>query len=119
MARVFCYVRYEIDPAKRAEFEEYGRIWTKLVKKTGGEHLGYFMPAESYGDEKISFPGVGRNAPDNVAIALFSFPDRASYDAYRRDVKDDPECARASALVQMSKCFAGYERGFFEKLGTG
>ena len=60
---VTCYLRYVIDPDKVAEFENYAKMWIPLVDKFGGKHLGYFLPHEG---------------PNNVAIALFSFPSLAA-----------------------------------------
>ena len=74
---VTCYLRYVIDPYKLAEFEKYGKMWIPLVNKLGGTHHGYFLPHE------------GAN---NIAIALFSFPNLAAYENYRMKMAQDPEC---------------------------
>jgi acetylornithine deacetylase/succinyl-diaminopimelate desuccinylase-like protein len=94
---VTCYLRYIIDPDKLDSFEEYGRLWIKLVAKLGGQHHGYFMPHE------------GAN---NVALALFSFPSLAAYEDYRKRMAADPECQEAFALAQKTKCILSYERSF-------
>ena len=65
---ITCYLRYIIDPYKVAEFERYARMWIPLVRRFGGTHHGYFLPHE------------GAN---NIAVALFSFPSLAAYEAYR------------------------------------
>ncbi len=94
---VTCYLRYIIDPDKLDAFEQYGRLWIKLVVKLGGQHHGYFMPHE------------GAN---NVALALFSFPSLAAYEDYRKRMAADPECQAAFALAQKTKCILSYERSF-------
>ncbi len=43
---ITCYIKYIIDPTKLDEFEQYGKIWIKLVNQFGGQHLGYFLPHE-------------------------------------------------------------------------
>ena len=43
---ITCFLRYEIDPAKVRDFEEYGRMWIRLVNKLGGKHHGYLLPSE-------------------------------------------------------------------------
>ena len=65
---VTCFIRYQLDPFKRAQFEEYSRRWLKIIPRCGGELVGYFMPHE------------GTN---NIAFALISFESLAAYEAYR------------------------------------
>jgi acetylornithine deacetylase/succinyl-diaminopimelate desuccinylase-like protein len=94
---VTCYLRYVIDPDKLDAFEQYGRLWIRLVAKLGGQHHGYFMPHE------------GAN---NIALALFSFPSLAAYEQYRMRMAEDPECREAFALAKATKCILSYERSF-------
>ena len=63
---VTCFIRYQLDPFKRAQFEEYSRRWLKIIPRCGGELVGYFMPHE------------GTN---NIAFALISFESLAAYEA--------------------------------------
>lgn len=94
---ITCYLRYVVDPFKIKEFEAYGKMWIPLVEKFGGTHHGYFMPHE------------GAN---NIALALFSFPSLAAYEAYRMKAATDPECQAAMRYYQETKCFMSYERSF-------
>src|ERR1700684_740591 len=55
---VTVFIRYQIDPFKRALFEEYAKRWLAIIPKCGGDLIGYFMPHE------------GTN---NIAFALISF----------------------------------------------
>ena len=75
---VFCEVRYRLDPDRLAEFEEYGRAWIRLIERFGGVYHGFFMPRATPGDTSISFPGKGRQGADDVAVALYGFPDGAA-----------------------------------------
>jgi hypothetical protein len=113
---IVCHIRYELDLEKLAQFEEYARAWIELIERYGGVHHGYLLPSGRGPAAPVSFPGIGREAPDNVAIASFSFPDEASYLAYRRDVSADPDCARAERLLRESGCVTAYERGFMRRL---
>ena len=81
---VTCYLRYVVDPMKLQEFEHYAKLWIPLVEKFGGQHHGYFLPHE------------GAN---NIAVALFSFPSLADYEAYRAKAGDDPECRTCYAAL--------------------
>lgn len=95
---VTCYLRYVIDPHKLAEFEAYARMWIPLVEKFGGHHHGYFLPSEGAND---------------IALALFSFPSLAAYEAYRDKAASDPDCQAAVRHYQDTRCFVSYERSFF------
>lgn len=95
---ITCYLRYIVDPYKLAEFEHYGRLWIPLVEKLGGTHHGYFLPSEG---------------ASNVALAMFSFPSLAAYEAYRAKSMQDPECQAAFRYAEETRCIVSYERSFF------
>lgn len=112
---VTCLIRYELDPAKTAEFEHYGRLWIKLIEKFGGTHHGYFLPGEGPA-AAFSFPNVGRAGPTDIAVALFSFPDLGAYETYRQRAAHDDEARAASSYFEEKKCFLSYERSFLRPL---
>ncbi len=95
---ITCYLRYVIDPYKQKEFEHYGKLWIPLVEKFGGTHHGYFMPSEG---------------ASNIALALFSFPSFALYEAYRNQAAQDAACQAAIKYADDTCCFISYERSFF------
>lgn len=95
---ITCYVRYVVDASKLNEFETYGKMWIPIVEKFGGQHHGYFLPAE------------GAN---NIALALFSFPSLAAYETYRSHSKTDQECIAAFKYAEDTRCVISYERSFF------
>jgi hypothetical protein len=72
--RMVCCIQYEIDPFKRAQFEEYARAWSAIIPACGGDLIGYFMPHE------------GTN---NIALALIGFESLAAYETYRARLKED------------------------------
>ena len=55
---ITVFIRYQLDPFKRAQFEQYSKNWLTIIPKCGGDLLGYWMPHE------------GTN---NIAFALISF----------------------------------------------
>jgi NIPSNAP len=101
---ITCVVYYTIDPAKTADFERFARHWIGLVTKHGGEHHGYFLPAEGASDQ---------------ALALFSFPSLAHYEEYRKLFGNDPEFIAADAIRDDSRCVVRYERTFMRPLLPG
>ncbi len=94
---ISCYIKYEIDPDKVAEFEHYAKLWIPLVQKFGGLHHGYFLPHESAND---------------LAVAIFSFPSLAAYETYRQQSMEDPECQAAFQYATETKCIRRYDRSF-------
>jgi len=81
-----------------AEFEHYAKLWIPLVNRFGGHHNGYFLPSE------------GAN---NIALALFTFPSLAEYEAYRTKSFCDDECSAAFEYAEKTGCIISYERSFF------
>src|SRR5882672_7449880 len=114
IALITCFIRYVIDPDKAADFEHYARVWMPLIEKYGGTHHRYFMPEETPPSAAFSFPGIGEEGPDNIAVALFSFPTIEAYETYRREVANDPECLAATKPYEETKCFTRYERTFLK-----
>jgi hypothetical protein len=94
---VTCYLRYVIDPHKVGLFEAYAKMWLPLLERFGGTHHGYFLPHE------------GAN---NIAVALFSFPTLAAYEAYRTKSQSDPECCAAYEFEKVNRSIVSYERTF-------
>jgi hypothetical protein len=109
---ITCFIRYTIEPDKLAAFEHYASVWMHLVEKYGGTHHGYFVPGEGPPSAAFSFPGIGEAGPDNIGIALFSFPTVEAYEIYRREVANDPECIAVTNHYAQTKCFSKYERTF-------
>jgi hypothetical protein len=113
-----CCIRYVIDLNKIKEFEEYAQTWIELIEKYGGIHHGFFLPGnfKNTSDFSFSFSALGKSGPNNVAIALFSFPSFKKYEAYRRKVSKDKKCKAATKRFKQTKCFLSYERSFLKPL---
>jgi len=41
------FIRYQLDPFKRAAFEEYAWRWLAIIPKCGGDLIGCRMPHEA------------------------------------------------------------------------
>ncbi len=114
-----CLIRYEVDLNRLDEFEAYAHSWIALIEKYGGTHHGYFMPGKEtdhFPEATFSFPGLGSKGPDNIAVALFSFPNVVTYDTYRAAVAQDPQCKLATERFNRSPCFSSYERNFLKPM---
>ena len=75
-----CFIRYEIDPFKRADFERYADAWAAIIPRCGGHLVGYFVPHEGSNYE---------------AWGLIAFASLAAYEAYRQRLRKD-DAARAN-----------------------
>jgi hypothetical protein len=94
---ITCFVKYVIDPRKLEEFETFGKRWIALVNENGGEHHGYFLPAEG---------------ADNIAYALFSFPSLSKYEEYRKLFESNPDFIAANNYKYETGCVLSHERTF-------
>ena len=80
---ITCFIRYEIDPFKTAQFEHYARNWGAAIPRCGAELIGYFAPHEGsattaygvYTIESLSTPGK--------LLSLSIFRDEAAVAAWR------------------------------------
>jgi len=98
---VTVFIRYQLDPFKRGMFEEYSKRWLTIIPKCGGDLVGYFMPHE------------GTN---NIAYALISFENLATYEAYRARLRDDPEGIANFNFAEENKFILSEERTFLRKV---
>ena len=98
---VTCFIRYQIDPFARDQFEDYARRWLAIIPRCGGELLGYFMPHEGTND---------------VAYGVISFASLAAYEAYRARLKADVEGAENFAFAEANRLILREERTFLRPL---
>lgn len=98
---VTVFIRYQIDPFKRAQFEEYAKRWLTLIPRSGGDLLGYFMPHE------------GTN---NIAYGLISFASLAAYETYRARLRADLDGLANFNFAEAEKFILAEERSFLRKV---
>ena len=114
---IICCIRYKLAPEKLSDFEHYARVWRQIIERLGGAYIGCFLPGNDPPDAShFSFPEIGHKGPDDVANVIFSFPDLAAYQRYRRDAADDPQCQAITEHYDETKCFTSYERTFVKAL---
>jgi len=71
-----CFIRYEIDPFKKAAFERYARVWGEAIPRCGAELIGYFAPHEGSA---------------TLAYGVYSIENLAAYEAYRARLAVDAQ----------------------------
>jgi hypothetical protein len=101
---ITVFIRYQIDPFKRAAFEAYARRWLDIIPKCGGEVVGYWMPHE------------GTN---NIAWGLISFESLAAYEAYRARLKADDAGAANFRFAEEQRLILAEERTFLQQVREG
>ena len=43
---ITCFIKYEIDPARKSEFIAYAQNWGQAIPRCGADLVGYFAPHE-------------------------------------------------------------------------
>ena len=72
---ITCFIRYEIDPFKKAAFETYARTWGQAIPRCGADLIGYFAPHEGSA---------------TTAYGVYAIESLAAYEAYRARLAEDP-----------------------------
>jgi hypothetical protein len=98
---IACFIRYEIDPFKTAEFARYAQAWGEAIPRAGARLIGYFGPHE--GSATVAY---GAYAIDNLA----------AYEAYRAALKADPAGQENFALAQRERFIRSEDRLFMKPL---
>lgn len=70
-----CIIRYQIDPAKKAQFEQYARVWGQAIPRCGAGLVGYYAPHEG---------------SSSLAYGIYNIESLAAYEAYRARLAADP-----------------------------
>jgi hypothetical protein len=100
-----CFIRYQIDPGQREEFQKYAENWGRIIPRCGGRLLGYFLPHEGTND---------------IAWGLIAFASLAAYEAYRERLFADPDARENFAFARQRRLILREERTFLEGVpGTG
>jgi hypothetical protein len=98
---ITVFIRYQLDPFRRAAFEAYAKRWLDIIPKCGGNLVGYWVPHE------------GTN---NIAFGLISFENLAAYEAYRARLRADPDGVATFQFAEEEKFILAEERTFLRKL---
>ena len=72
---ITCFIKYEIDPFKKAEFKKYAMQWGQAIPRCGADLIGYFAPHEGSA---------------TTAYGVYNLPSLAAYEAYKQKLADDP-----------------------------
>lgn len=72
---ITCFIRYEIEPTRHAQFETYARNWGQCIPECGADLVGYFSPHEG---------------SSTIAYGVYHVDSLAGYEAYRARLREHP-----------------------------
>lgn len=99
---ITCFIRYEIDPFQKEDFETYARNWGEAIPRCGADLIGYFAPHEGSA---------------TTAYGVYSIDSLAEYEAYRARLAADP-LGRENYRFAREKRFILKEDRMFLKLAS-
>ena len=95
-----CFIRYEIDPFSARSLQRVmHRTPGRIIPRCSGHLVGYFLPYE---------------VRTTCAWGLIAFDSLASYEAYRKKLKVDPEALSNFQTAQTKRFILREERTFLE-----
>ena len=94
---IACFIRYQIDPYMREDFQEYAEAWGRIIPRCGGHLIGYFLPHEGTND---------------IGWGLIAFDSLCSYEAYRARLRADAEARANFDNAQKKRFILREERNF-------
>lgn len=100
---ITCFIKYEIDPFKKTQFEEYSRNWGQAIPRCGADLIGYFAPHEG---------------STTTAYGVYSLPSLAEYEAYKARLVQDP-LGRENYKFAQREQFIRREDRIFLKRASG
>lgn len=96
---VTCCIRYVLDPFQLPAFEAYARNWLTIIPACGGDLVGYWLP---------------HGGTNNIALAMISFENLATYEAYRARLRGDPAGMANFAVAEEKRFILSEERTFLK-----
>lgn len=100
---ITCFIQYQIDPTKKAQFEQYARTWGEAIPRNGADLIGYYAPHEG---------------SSTLAYGVYNVESLAEYEAYRARLAADP-LGRENYEFAMKEKFILREDRTFLKLASG
>lgn len=99
---ITCFIQYQIDPTKKAQFEQYARNWGEAIPRNGADLIGYYAPHEG---------------SSTLAYGVYNVENLAEYEAYRARLAADP-LGRENYEFAMKEKFILREDRTFLKLAS-
>lgn len=100
---ITCFIRYQIDPTKRADFVQYARNWGEAIPRCGGDLIGYFAPHEG---------------SSTLAYGVYNIENLAAYEAYRARLANDPLGRENYEFAQEKRFILREDRTFLKRASS-
>ncbi|WP_299302332.1 NIPSNAP family protein [uncultured Litoreibacter sp.] len=98
-----CFIRYQIDPTKKAQFEQYAQTWGQAIPRNGADLVGYYAPHEG---------------SSTLAYGVYNIPSLAAYEAYRARLANDPLGRQNYDFAMKEKFILREDRTFLKLAST-
>jgi hypothetical protein len=96
-------IHYKFDPAKIGDVRVYFEEEQKVIERSGGKIVGYFLSTD--------FAGA-----TNEALGLIDLPSVAAYEAYRQRLADDPEHKHNIGRLEQAGAGVVMNRSFIQRV---
>jgi hypothetical protein len=96
---ITCIIRYHIDPAKKAEYEQYARNWGQIIPRCGADLFGYFAPHEGSA---------------TLAYGIYSVESLAAYERYKQRLAAEPLARENYELAKRERLVVREDRTFLK-----
>jgi hypothetical protein len=96
-------IRYKFKPDKIAGIKEYFENEQRVIERSGGKIVGYFLPTDFAG-------------PTDESLGLIDLPSMAAYEEYRKVLADDPEHKANVARLEQSGAEVAMNRYFIRRV---
>ena len=100
---ITCFIRYHIDPTRKAQFERYARNWGTAIPRCGADLIGYFAPHEGSA---------------TLAYGVYNIESLAAYETYRARLACDPLGQENYAFAQKEGFLLREDRTFLKLAST-
>ena len=100
---ITCFIRYHIDPTKKAQFIQYAQNWGQAIPECGGDLIGYYAPHE---------------CSSTLAYGVYNIESLAAYEAYRARLSASDLGKENYEFAQKEKFILREDRTFL-KLASG
>ena len=95
-------IRYKFNPEKLADVAVYFENEQRVIERSGGKIVGYFLPTDFAG-------------PTDEAIGLIDLPSMAAYEEYRQVLAAEPEHKQNIARLEQSGAAVAMNRSFIRR----
>ncbi|MGB0854740.1 MAG: NIPSNAP family protein [Pikeienuella sp.] len=100
---ITCFIRYQIDPTKRADFVQYAQNWGEAIPRCGGDLIGYYAPHEG---------------SSTLAYGVYNIENLAAYEAYRARLRADPLGQENYRFAQANRFILREDRTFLKRASS-